>query len=77
MKVLAAADRDALQSQSQLVFVSKGMRAWLHAAREITVVGIHPSRVSSPQVQPQSTEATMVALIADMALNTWKEAGSW
>jgi hypothetical protein len=77
MKVLAAADRDALQSQSQLMFVSKGMRAWLHAAGEINVVAIHPSPISSPGVQPQGMDWTMVALIADMALNTWKEAGSW
>lgn len=77
MKVLAAADRDALQSQSQLVFVSKGMRAWLHAAGETNVVGIHSSQVSSPRVQPQSMDSTMVALIADMAFNTWKEASSW
>jgi hypothetical protein len=77
MKVLAAADRDALHSQSQLVLVSKGMRAWLHAAGEINVAAIRPSLVSSPRVQPQSMDSTMVALIADMALNTWKEAGSW
>ena len=77
MKVLAAVDRDALQSQSQLVFVSKGMRAWLNAAGEINVVGIPPRQVSSPRVQPQGMDSTMVALIADMALNTWKEAGSW
>jgi hypothetical protein len=77
MKVLAAADRDALQSQSHLVLVSKGMRAWLHAAGEINVLAIRPSLVSSPRVQPQSMDSTMVALIADMALNTWKEAGSW
>ena len=77
MKVLAAADRDALQSKSQMVFVSKGMGAWLHAAGEINVVGIHPSQVSCPRVQPQSMDSTMVALIADMALNTWKDTSSW
>jgi hypothetical protein len=77
MKVLAAADRDALQSQSQMVFVNKGMRAWLHAAGEINVAGIHPSLVCCPRVQPQSMDSAMVALIADMALHTWKEAGSW
>ena len=60
-----------------MVFVSKGMGAWPHAAGEINVVGIHPSPVSSPRVQPQSMDSTMVALIADMAFNTWKEAGSW
>ena len=77
MKVLAVADRDALQSQSQLVLVSKGMRAWLHAAGEINAVAIQPILVCCPRVQPQSMDSTMVALIADMALNTWKEAGSW
>ena len=77
MKVLAAADRDALQSHSQLMFVSKGMKAWLQAVGGINVVDVHLSPVSSPRVQPQSVDPTMVALIADMALNTWKEAGSW
>ena len=77
MKVLAAADKDALHSQSQLVLVSKGMGAWLHAAGEINAVAIHPILVSSSRVQPQSMDSAMVALIADMALNTWKEASSW
>jgi len=76
MKVLAAADRDALQSMSQMVFVSNGMKAWLHAAGEINVVAIHPIPVCCPRVQPQNMDSAMVALIADMALNTWKEAGS-
>ena len=77
MKVLAAGDRDALQSQSHLVFVSKGMTAWLQAVEEMNAVGIPPGPVASQRVQPQSMDSAMVALIADMALNTWKEASSW
>jgi hypothetical protein len=77
MKVLAAADRDRLQSQSQLVFVSQGMNEWLRAVGEMKVVGVTADPVCSPRVQPHREEAAMVALLADMALNTWKEASSW
>jgi hypothetical protein len=77
MKVLAAVDSDALQSQSQLLFVRNGMRAWLQAAGQITVVDIPSPQVSSPRVPLHGLDSTMVALIADMALNTVKEAGSW
>ena len=77
MKVLAAIDRDALQSQSQLVFVSRGLRTWLHAAEEIKVAGIHSHKISSPRVEMHGMDSTMIALIADMALNTWKGAISW
>jgi len=77
MKVLAAVDRDRLQSQSHLMFVNQGMNEWLHAVGEMKVVGVPPDPVCSPRVQPQSVESAMVALLADMALNTWKEASSW
>jgi hypothetical protein len=77
MKVLAAADSDRIHSQSHLVFVSKGMSAWLHAVGDMSFVDLHPSPVCCPHVQSQSMEAAMVVLVADMALNTWKEAGSW
>jgi len=77
MKVLAAVDRDRLQSQSHLVFVNQGMNEWLHAVGEMKVVGVPPDPVCCARVQPQSVDAAMVALLADMALNTWKEASSW
>jgi len=77
MKVLAAADPDRLQSQSQLVFVSQGMNEWLRAVGDMKVVGVHQDPVCCARVQPQSVESAMVALLADMALNTWKEASSW
>ena len=77
MKVLAAADRDRLQSQSHLVFVSQGMNEWLRAVGEMKVVSVPPDPVCCPRVQPHREDAAMVALLADMALNTWKEASSW
>ena len=77
MKVLAAADRDRLQSQSQLVFVSQGMNEWLRAVGEMKVVGVPQDPVCGARVQPYREDAAMVALLADMALNTWKEASSW
>ena len=77
MKVLAAADPDRLQSQSQLVFVSQGMNEWLRAVGEMKVVGVPQDPVCCPRVQPHREDAAMVALLADMALNTWKEASSW
>ena len=77
MKVLAAADPDRLQSQSQLVFVSQGMNEWLRAVRDMKVVGVPQDPACCPHVQPRSVDAAMVALLADMALNTWKEASSW
>lgn len=72
MKVLAAIDRDALQSQSQLVFVGKGLRTWLHAAQEINAPSIQPREVASPRTGMNGMDPTMIALIADIALNTWK-----
>jgi hypothetical protein len=77
MKVLAAADRDRFQSQSHLVFVRHGMNEWLRAVGEMKVVGVPADPVCCPRVQPQRVESAMVALLADMALNTWKEASSW
>lgn len=77
MKVLAAADPDRLQSQSQLVFVSQGMNRWLRAVGDMKVAGVPPGFVASPRVRPQREEAAMVALLADMAFNTWKEVSSW
>ena len=77
MKVLAAVDRDRLQSQSHLVFVSQGMKEWLRAVGEVKVVGVPAAPVCCPRVQPQREDAAMVALLADMALNTWKEVSSW
>ena len=77
MKVLAAADRDRLQSQSHLVFVSQGMNEWLRAVGDMKVVGVPQDPVCCVCVQPHREDAAMVALLADMALNTWKEASSW
>jgi hypothetical protein len=77
MKVLAAADADRLQSQSQLVFVSQGMNEWLRAVGDMKVVGVPQDPVLCARVQPHREDAAMVALLADMALNTWKEASSW
>ncbi len=77
MKVLAAADRDRLQSQSHLVFVSQGMNEWLRAVGDMKVVGVPQDPVLCARVQPHREDAAMVALLADMALNTWKEASSW
>lgn len=77
MKVLAAADRDRLQSQSHLVFVSQGMNEWLRAVGDMKVVGVPQDPVCCARVQPHREDAAMVALLADMALNTWKEASSW
>ena len=54
MKVLAAADRDRLQSQSHLVFVSQGMKEWLGAVGEMKVVGVPADPVCCARVQPQS-----------------------
>jgi hypothetical protein len=53
------------------------MNEWLHAVGEMKVVGVPPDPVCCARVQPQSVDAAMVALLADMALNTWKEASSW
>jgi len=77
MKVLAAADPDRLQSQSQLVFVSQGMNEWLRAVGDMKVVGVPQDPVCCARAQPHREDAAMVALLADMALNTWKEASSW
>jgi hypothetical protein len=77
MKVLAAADPDRLQSQSQLVFVSQGMNEWLRAVGEMKVTGVPQDPVSCARAHPHREDAAMVALLADMALNTWKEASSW
>jgi hypothetical protein len=74
--VLAAADRDRLQSQSHLMFVSQGMNEWLRAVGEMKIVGVPQDPVCCPRVQPQREDAAMVALLADMALNTWKEVSS-
>jgi hypothetical protein len=77
MKVLAEVDRDRLQSQSHLVFVSQGMNEWLRAVGEMKVVGVPPDPVLCARALPHREDAVMVALLADMALNTWKEASSW
>jgi len=75
MKVLQAGD--LIHSQSQLVFVSKGMKGWLETIANMT----RPiDRVKHPAQQvsiPPSVGQTALLLLTDMALNTWKEACSW
>lgn len=71
MKVLQAGD--LIHSQSQLVFGSKGMKGWLETVANMT---IPIERVKYPTQQvsiPPSVGKTAVVLLADMALNTWKE----
>jgi len=69
MKVLEAGD--LIYSQSQLVFVRKGMKVWLKTIANMnssidTVK--HPARSI-----PHGVGQTAVLLLTDMALNTWKE----
>jgi len=71
MKVLQAGD--LIHSQSQLVFVSKGMKGWLETVANMT---IPIDRVKHPAQQvsiPPGIGKTAVVLLTDMALNTWKE----
>ena len=53
------------------------MNEWLRAVGEMKVVGVPQDPVCCARVQPHREDAAMVALLADMALNTWKEASSW
>jgi hypothetical protein len=41
------------------------------------VTGVPQDPVSCARAHPHREDAAMVALLADMALNTWKEASSW
>jgi len=69
MKILEAGD--LIHSQSQLVFVRKGMKVWLDAVANMNspIERVkHPARSIPPCVGQ-----TAVLLLTDMALNTWKE----
>jgi hypothetical protein len=69
MKVLEAGD--LIHSQSQLVFVRKGMKAWLETIANMTEqvdTVKHPARSI-----PADVGQNAVLLLTDMALNTWKE----
>jgi hypothetical protein len=72
MKVLESGD--LIHSQSQLVFVRKGMKVWLETIANMTEqidTVKHPARPIPPGIGQ-----TAVLLLTDMALNTWKEACS-
>jgi len=62
---------DLIYSQSQLVFVRKGMKVWLETVANMNnpIERVkHPARSIPPRVGQ-----TAVLLLTDMALNTWKE----
>ncbi len=69
MKVLEAGD--LIHSQSQLVFVRKGMKVWLETIANMT--GPIDTVTHSVQSTPPGVGQTAVLLLTDMALNTWKE----
>ena len=75
MKALSAGN--AIHSQSQLLFVNKGMTAWLETLGELNAVGGEPRQLSPQVPLAQSIQADALVLLTDMALNTWKEASSW
>ena len=72
MKVLREGER--IHSQSQLLFLRKGMRAWLQSMAELQSLGVETRGASRQPAAAESVEATVVALLTDMALHTWKEA---
>lgn len=75
MKALTAGN--GIQSQSQLLFVNRGMRAWLQSMGELNLLGVEPRRLSGQLPFAQSVEPTALELLTEMAINTWKEASSW
>jgi len=72
MKVLREGER--IHSQSQLLFLRKGMRAWLQSMGELQSLGVETRGAPRQPALAESVEATVVALLTDMALHTWKEA---
>ena len=73
MKTLQSGD--SIFSRSELVFMSAGMRGWLHAVADISSL---PGSLPQPAQQisiPSGVGQPAIRLLTDMALNTWKEAG--
>jgi len=71
MKALQAGD--LIHSQSQLVFVSKGMKGWFETIANINSPIDRVKHLAQQVSVPASVGQTAVLLLTDMALNTWKE----
>ena len=71
MKALEAGN--VIQSQSHLVFLTKGMKVWLETVGEMNPLIAEPKQTSEQVKIPQSFKPTAVILLTDMVLNTWKE----
>ena len=74
MKALEAGNM--IQSQSQLVFLTKGMKVWLETVGEMNSLIAEPKQTSRKVKIPQSIKPAAVMLLTDMALNTWKGAST-
>ena len=71
MKALKAGNM--IQSQSQLVFLTKGMKVWLETVGGMNPLIVEPKQTSREVEIPRIVKPIAVMLLTDMALNTWNE----
>jgi hypothetical protein len=67
------ANNNKIQSQSQIVFLTQGMLAWLQAIRDIKIFPHKQNhRTSSPSIYLHIKQAA-VSILTDMVLGVLKE----